>query len=182
MPPSTRPRRLGGNIHGASYWSRGLKYDEVGNRAQSGRTTEGTILEIRLTLRMVVMAMVGRRAAVRRAELHQERAAARGHESHRDICAKQKRGQQYDGQPIGSPNVTEPSFHDLGEPPCQSERHCSSRQPWPRHLQSAEENAGRPLGPACVRSFHRRRTDTRLTLELTEFHQLLRKRLQTASP
>jgi hypothetical protein len=131
MRPGTRPRRLGGNIHGGSYWSRGLKCGEVGKRARSGRTTEGTMLEIRLALRMVVMAVVGRCAAVRRAELHQERAAARGHESHRDICAKQKRGQQYDGQPIGSPDVTEPSFHDLGEPPCQSERRCSSRQRGP---------------------------------------------------
>ena len=126
-----RPCRIGRNVCGGGYLSRGLKPDEVGNGPEGRRTAEGTILEIRLTLRMVVMAVVGKRAAVRRAELHEERAAVRGHESQGDIGAKQKRGQQYDGQPIGSPDVTEPSFHDLGAPPCQSERHCSSRRGGP---------------------------------------------------
>jgi len=124
--PSTRPHRLGGNICGAGYRSRGLESDEVGNRSESGRTAEWTILELRLTRRMVVMAVVRRSAAVRRTEFHQERAAARGHESHGDIRAKQQRGQQYAGQHIASPSLTEPSSHDSGASRCQSHRHCSS--------------------------------------------------------
>jgi hypothetical protein len=124
--PGTRACWIGGNICRGGYRSRGLKSDEVGNGSQGGRTAEGTILEIRLTLRMVVMAMVRRSAAVRWAEFHEERAAARGHESHRDIRTKQKRGQQYAGQHIASPRVTEPSLHDLGASPCQSQRHSSS--------------------------------------------------------
>jgi len=103
--PSARPRRLGGNIYRGGYWSRALKGNEVGNGSWSRRTAEGTVLEIRLTLRMVVMAMVGRSTAVRRADLQQEGAPARGHESHGNICAKQKRGQPYDGRYIGSPGV-----------------------------------------------------------------------------
>jgi hypothetical protein len=86
--PRTRSCRIGGNICRGGYRSRRLKSDEVGNGPQGRRTAEGTILEIRLTLRMVVMAVVGRSAAVRRAELHEKRAAARGHESHGDIRAK----------------------------------------------------------------------------------------------
>jgi hypothetical protein len=128
--PSRRPRRLLRNIYRGGYWSRGPKRDEVGDGSQGRRTAEGTILEIRcLTRRMVLMAMVRRSASIRRAELHQERAAARGHESHGDIRAKQKRGQQYDGQHIGTLSLTEPSLHDVGASPCQSRRCCSSRHP-----------------------------------------------------
>jgi hypothetical protein len=124
--PSARPRRLGGSIYRGGYWSRALKGNEVGNGSYSRRTAEGTVLEIRLTLRMVVMAMVGKSTAVRRAELQQEGAPARGHESHGNIGAKQKRGQPYEGRYIGSPSVPEPSLHDLGALPCQSQHHCSS--------------------------------------------------------
>jgi hypothetical protein len=113
----------------------------VGNGSQRRRTAEGTVLEIRLTLRMVVMAMVGKSTAVRRAELQQERAAARGHESHGNICAKQKRGQPYDGRYIGSPSVPEPGLHDLGASPCQSRRHCSS---WHRSLAVRQLEAAHP--------------------------------------
>ena len=68
-----------------------------------------------MTLRMVVTSMMGREAAgVVRAELHQERGAARGHESHWDIGTKDERGQQCDGQHIGSPRMTEPSLHAWG--------------------------------------------------------------------
>ena len=64
---------------------------------------------------MVVMPMVGRSAAgIGRAEFHQERGATRGHEPHWDMGTKDERGQQCDGQHIGSPSVTEPSFHDCG--------------------------------------------------------------------
>jgi hypothetical protein len=124
--PSTRPHRFGGNICGEGHRSRGLESDEVGNRSESGRTAERTILEIRLTRRMMVMAVMRRSAAVRRTEFHQERAAARGHESRGYICAKQQRGQQYAGQHIASPSFREPSLHNSGAPPCQSHRHCSS--------------------------------------------------------
>ena len=110
--PSARPRRLGGSIYRGGYWSRTLESNEVGNWSQGGCTAEGTVFEIRLTLRVVVM--VGRRAAVRRAELHQERGTTRGHEAHRDIGTKEEHGQQCDGQHIGPPSVTETGFHTLG--------------------------------------------------------------------
>jgi hypothetical protein len=127
--PSARPRRLGGSIYRGGYWSRALKGDEVGNGSQGRRTAEGTVLEIRLTLRVVVMAMMGKSTAVRRAELQQEGAPACGHESNGNIGAKQKRGQQYDGRYIGSPSVPEPGLHDWGALPCQSRRHCSTWHP-----------------------------------------------------
>jgi len=126
--PSTRPRRLGVNISWEGYRSRRLKSDGVGNGSESRRTAERTILEIRLAGRMVVMAVVRRSTAVRGAEFYQERAAARGHESHGDIRAKQKRGQQYAGQHIPSPSLTDPSLHDWRALPCQSHRHSSSAQ------------------------------------------------------
>ena len=126
--PSTRTPSLGGNAYRGGYSPRGFKNGEVGNGAQSGRSAEGTVLEVRLTRRMMVMPVVGSSAAgVSRAELHQERGATRGHEPHGDIGTKDERGQQYNGQHIGSPSVTEPSLHDLRTSPCQSERHCSSR-------------------------------------------------------
>ena len=124
--PSARPRRLGGSIYRGGYWSRTLKSNEVGNGSQGRRTAEGTVLEIRLTVRMVVMAMVGKSTAVRRTELEQKGAPARGHEPHGNIGAKQKRGQPYDGRYSGSPSVSEPSLHGLGALPCQSQRHCST--------------------------------------------------------
>jgi hypothetical protein len=90
---------------------------------------------------MVVMAMVGKSTAVRRAELQQEGAPARGHESDGNIGAKQKRGQPYEGRYIGSPSVPEPSLHDLGALPCQSRRHCSS---WHRSLTVRQLEAAHP--------------------------------------
>ena len=126
--PSTRTPSLGGNGYGGGYSPGGFKNDEVGNGAQGGHTAERTVLEIRLTRRVMVMTVVGRSAgSVSRAELHQERGAARGHEPDWDIGTKDERGQQYNGQHIGSPSVTEPSLHDWRTSPCQSERHCSSR-------------------------------------------------------
>jgi len=153
--------------------------------------------------------MVGMSTAVRRAELQQEGGPARGHESHGNIGAKQKRGQPYDGRYIGSPSVPEPSLHDLGAPPCQSQRHCSTgahaaafialiperdcvaapgkltgwiagRVAWAR-LAAPDPTQDGPSAP-CMRSFNRRVTDTRLTPEPTEFHQLLAQSLQMASP
>ena len=113
--PSRQAPRPNGSFYEGRYSSWGLKSDELGNGSRGRCTAEGTVLEIRLTLRMVVMRMVGRSTAgVRRAELHQERSATRRHEAHWDIGAKDERGQQYDGQHIGSPGVTEPSFHDWG--------------------------------------------------------------------
>jgi hypothetical protein len=110
--PRRQPPWLSGNLHKGGYSSCGFKSDEVGNGSQGRRTAEGTILEIRMTLRMVVMPVVGRSAAgVGRTELHQERGAARGHEPRWDIGTKHERGQQYDGRHRGSPNVTEPSLH-----------------------------------------------------------------------
>jgi hypothetical protein len=64
---------------------------------------------------MVVMPRVGRYAAgVGWTEFHEERGAARGHETQGDIGTKEQRGQQYNGQHIGSLGVTETSFHDWG--------------------------------------------------------------------
>ena len=111
--PRSQPPWLSGNLHKGGYSSRGFKTDEVRNGSQGRRTAEGTILEIRMTLRMVVMPVVGGSAAgVGRTELHQERGATRGHEPRWDIGTKDERGQQYDGLHIGSPKVTEPSLHD----------------------------------------------------------------------
>jgi hypothetical protein len=113
--PSTQPPWRGGNRYQGGYRSRGFKYDEVGNGTQSRHTAERTVLEIRLTLRMMMIPLVGRSAArVSRTEFHQERGATRGHEPHWDIGTKDQRGQQYDGQHIGSPGVTEPSLHGWG--------------------------------------------------------------------
>lgn len=110
--PRSQPPWLSGNLHKGGYSSGGFKSDEVGNGSRGRRTAEGTILEIRMTLRMVVMPVVGSAAGVGRTELQKERGATRGHEPHWDIGTKDERGQQYDGQHIGSPNVTEPSLHD----------------------------------------------------------------------
>ena len=109
----SQPPWLSGNLHRGGYSSGGLKSDEVGNGSEGRRTAEGTILEIRMTLRMVVMPVVGGSAAgVGGTELHQERGATRGHEPNGDIGTKDEGGQQYDGRYIGSPSVTQPSFHD----------------------------------------------------------------------
>jgi hypothetical protein len=92
--------------------TRGFKCNEVRKGSQSRRTAKGAILEIRMTLRMVVMFMLRRHpTGVGRTELQQERSATRGHESHGDIGTKDERGQQYDGQHIESPSVMEPSSH-----------------------------------------------------------------------
>jgi hypothetical protein len=113
--PGSQPHWVRGNLYKGGYSSSGLKSDEVGNGSQGRRAAEGTVLEIRLTPRMVVMPMVRRSAAgVARTELHQERGATRGHEPNGDIGTKDERGQQYDGQHIGSPGVTQPSLHDWG--------------------------------------------------------------------
>src|SRR5271155_4303435 len=105
--PSTQPRRLGGNPYRRGRSARGFKSDEVRNGSRGRSTAEGTILEIRLTLRMVMVPVVGRDATrVGRTELHQERGATRGHEPHWDIGTKDERGQQCDGQHIGSLSVT----------------------------------------------------------------------------
>lgn len=113
--PSSEPPWLGRNFYKGGYSSRGFKSDEVGNGSEGRRTAEGTILEIRMILRMEMMPMVGTDATdVVRAELHQERGATRGHKPHWDIGAKDERGQQYDSQNIRSPSVTVPSLHDWG--------------------------------------------------------------------
>ncbi len=113
--PSTRPCRLGGNLYRGGSSARGFESDEVGNGSRRGSAAEGAILEIRLTLRMVMVSVMGRDITrVGRTELQQERGAARGHEPDWDIGTKDERGQQYDGQHIGSPGVTEPSLHDCG--------------------------------------------------------------------
>jgi hypothetical protein len=138
--PGIRTPSLGGNCYKGGYSSCGFKNDEMGNGSQGRRTAEGTVLKIRLTLRMVVMPMVARSAAgVGRAELHQEGRATCGHEPHWDIGTKDERGQQYDGQHIGSPSVTEPSLHDWGRhharvsavvPVAAAPRYCAPRQRW----------------------------------------------------
>ncbi len=113
--PSSESPWLGGDFYKGGYSSRGFKSDEVGNGSEGGRTAEGTMLEIRMILRMEMMPMVGRDPTnVVRAELHQERGATRRHEPHWDIGAKDERGQQYDSQNISSPSVTVPSLHDCG--------------------------------------------------------------------
>jgi hypothetical protein len=111
--PSGRLHWLRGNFYKGGYSPSGFKSDEVGNGSQGRCAAEGTVLEIRLAMRMVVMPMVRRSAAgVGRTELHQERGATRGHEPNGDIGTKDERGQQYGGQHIGSPSVTQPSLHD----------------------------------------------------------------------
>jgi hypothetical protein len=111
--PCNQPHWLRGNFYKGGYSPSGFKSDEMGNGSQGRRAAEGTVLEIRLALRMVVMPMVRRSAAgVGRTELHQERGATGGHEPNGDIGTKDERGQQYDGQHIGSPSVTQPSLHD----------------------------------------------------------------------
>ena len=73
------------------------------------------MLEIRVTLRMVVMSLVGRRApGVGRAEFQQERSTTRGHESHGNIGTKDERGQQCDAQNIAAAGGTEPGMHHKG--------------------------------------------------------------------
>ena len=112
--PNGRPRRLRGNFYGGGYSPAGFKGDQVGNGSGAGSAAEGTVLEILLTLRMVVMRMVrGSAAGVGGTELHQERGAARGHEPDGDIGTKDEGGQQYDDRDIGSPGVTQRSLHDL---------------------------------------------------------------------
>ena len=111
--PSSRLRWFPGNFYRGGYSPSGFKSDEVGNGPQGRRAAEGTVLEIRLALRMVVMPMVRRSAAgIGCTKLHQERGATRGHEPNGDVGTKDERGQQYDGQHIGSPSVTQPSLHD----------------------------------------------------------------------
>ena len=111
--PISRPRRLCGNFCEGGYSPSRFKSDELGNGSRGRRAAEGTVLEVRLSRRMVVMPMVRSSAAgVGRAELHQERGATRGHEPNGDIGTKDEGGQQYDGRYIGSPSVTQPSFHD----------------------------------------------------------------------
>jgi hypothetical protein len=111
--PSGRPHWLRGNFYKGGYSPSGFKSDEVGNGSQGRCAAEGTVLEIRLARRMVVMPKVRRSAAgVGRTEFHQERGATRRHEPNGDIGTKDERGQQYDGQHIGSPSVTQPSLHD----------------------------------------------------------------------
>jgi hypothetical protein len=68
--------------------TRVLEDDEMGNRSLGWCATEGAILEIPMTLRVVV-AMMGRlTTGVCRAKLQQERSAARRHESHGDVSTK----------------------------------------------------------------------------------------------
>jgi hypothetical protein len=67
-----------------------------------------------MILRMMVSMMRRHATAVRRAELHQERAAGRRHESHWNMGAKYQRGQQSDGQRIRSPMVIGASLHAEG--------------------------------------------------------------------
>ena len=75
---------------------------------------ERTVLEIAVSLRVVMVLMLMMRrhgAGIGRTQFQQERRAARGHESHGDICKKNERGQQNDGQYIESPGVTETRLH-----------------------------------------------------------------------
>jgi hypothetical protein len=68
--------------------------DELRDRTLGGRTAKGTILEIRMSLLMVVMEMLGAdRALVGRTELNQKRCAGCGHKSDGDIRAKYQRSQ-----------------------------------------------------------------------------------------
>ncbi len=97
--PNSRPGRLRGNFYKGGYSPSGFKPDEVGYGSRGRSAPEGTVLEIRLTLRMVVMNMVRSSVpGVGGTELHQERGATRGHEPNRDIGTKDERGQQYDGR------------------------------------------------------------------------------------
>lgn len=73
---------------------RGFKGDEMSCGSLSGRTAEGTILEVRMTLRMVVMQMLcAQRPVICRAKLHQKRRTAGGHEPDGDIGTKSEGGQ-----------------------------------------------------------------------------------------
>jgi hypothetical protein len=95
--------------------TRGFKCDELRKGTWSRRTAKGAILEICITLRMVVMFMLGRHpTGVGRTELQQERSATRGHESHGDIGTEDECGQQREGQYIRSSGVTVPGLHAEG--------------------------------------------------------------------
>jgi hypothetical protein len=112
--PSAWAALVGGNGYERADRARRLEGDEVRDGTQGRCTAEGTILVIRLALSMMVMEMMSGSAVVGWAELQQEGAATGGHETHGYVGTKQKRGQQYDGQDIGSPSVTEPASHGFG--------------------------------------------------------------------
>jgi hypothetical protein len=117
---------FGGNIYRRGYEFRRFKRDELRERPRGRRTAKRTILKIRVTLRVMMVPMMGSDVTgVRRTELHLERSTTRRHEAHRDVCAKQKHGQQNDGQRFETPNVMEPGSH-IGDVPCQREPHSST--------------------------------------------------------
>jgi hypothetical protein len=77
------------------YLSGRIDDQKAGNRSLSGRTPEGTILEIRMMLRIVVVQMLCRDGHPERgAEFQLKRRAAGRHEADGDIGTKQQGDQQ----------------------------------------------------------------------------------------
>jgi hypothetical protein len=83
-PDAERPG-LEGNLEGRRNLAGRFELEEVGNRSLPGSTAEGTVLEVGVSLRMVVVLMMRRHACIGRAKLQQERRSARRHEPHGDI-------------------------------------------------------------------------------------------------
>ena len=115
--PDTRRPCLERHVDERGYLARRFKRDELGNRPMRWGTAERTVLEIGVSLRVVMVLMLMMRrhgAGIGRTQFQQERRAARGHVSHGNIRMKQQRGQQQDGQHIGSPGVIGTRMHVMG--------------------------------------------------------------------
>ena len=94
---------------------RWFKYYEMGNGSLGRCTAEGAILKICMPLRMVMMQMLcGEGLSECRTEFHQKRRTAGRHKPDGDIGTKNQRGQQNDGQHIGSPTMKMPGSHTRG--------------------------------------------------------------------
>ena len=91
------------------------KDHDVRNGSRSGRTAERAILEVRMTLRVLMVRVMSRRGnrIGGRTKLQQKRGAAGRHEANRYVGAKQQRSQQYDGPRVGSPTIARPVSHSL---------------------------------------------------------------------
>lgn len=96
------------------YLPRRIEDREGGNRTLNGRTPEGTILQIRMMLRTVMMQMVRRgRQPERGTQLHLKRGAAGRHEADGYVGTKQQRGQHDDGRKSRAAVSKGPVAHTL---------------------------------------------------------------------
>ena len=89
-----------------------IEGQEVRHRSLSGRTSEGTVLLIRMMPRIVVVLM-GRRVgySVRGTEFQLKRRAVGGHETDGDIGTKQQRAQHDEGRNAKAPAIEKSVAH-----------------------------------------------------------------------